>query len=215
MKKQFLILVILMCRILSFGQNDSTFFLNEFDVSINHVTTNNNNRNNYGFGIGANHIFLSDKQVNIVVGMEYNMTVQYFSSMYEGHFASLSDITFYIHSFSIPVTARLNFGHKTKFFIEAGTYLDMNMGAKEKGRMHTYFLDDDNTIINSESDINRKTDISALNYGISAGLGISISISKIRIFIKPEYKFGFAKLYSGADYVSNNYLRVVIGIKVF
>jgi len=171
-----------MCRILSFGQNDSTFFLNEFDVSINHVTTNNNNRNNYGFGIGANHIFLSDKQVNIVVGMEYNMTVQYFSSMYEGHFASLSDITFYIH---------------------------------EKGRMHTYFLDDDNTIINSESDINRKTDISALNYGISAGLGISISISKIRIFIKPEYKFGFAKLYSGADYVSNNYLRVVIGIKVF
>ena len=93
-KKQLLILILIFGRLLSFGQHDSTFLIDEFDISIN--------------------------------------SIQYLSSMYTGHFASLSDVTLYNHILSLPVTARLNFGHKTTFFIEAGTFLDLNIGARKK-----------------------------------------------------------------------------------
>jgi hypothetical protein len=76
--------------------------------------------------------------------------------MYTGHFASLSDVTLYNHILSLPVTARLNFGHKTTFFIEAGTFLDLNIGARKKGKMHTSFPINDSTITNNEYDRNKK-----------------------------------------------------------
>jgi hypothetical protein len=78
--------------------------------------------------------------------------------MYTGHFASLSDVTLYNHILSLPVTARLNFGHKTTFFIEAGTFLDLNIGARKKGKMHTSFPINDSTITNNEYDRNKKSD---------------------------------------------------------
>ncbi len=215
MKNLILILAFIFSYSLTFGQGDSTFFFDEFSISLNETNVNDNNTNDgIGFGIGAYHAFSADKKVNLIIGFEYNKTSQFKTIMYEGHFAHSTDLTYYINSVSIPLTVRVNFGNKSKAFVETGPFLDLNIRARKKGTMHTYLPNANNQIEYNEYEFDGKANISNLNYGISFGLGIDIPLSKYKLMIKPEYKFGVTSLYDYGDQIFNRYFRIMIRVKI-
>ncbi len=118
MKNFFLVLGLTIILIkVSYAQNGQSFFFDEFAISANRSgNTDQNAKDCYGFGLGAYHSFWSDKKLNIVTGVEYNRTSQFFASMYEGHFAHATDLNYTINCFSIPAGLRINFGSNLKFF---------------------------------------------------------------------------------------------------
>lgn len=83
--------------------------------------------------------------------------------MYENHFAHSTDLTYNLNCLSIPVIGRLNLGIKTKLFVEVGAFLDLDLGAKREGTMHTYILDQNNHFEYKEFDFNDNVRMSNLN----------------------------------------------------
>lgn len=215
MRNIILTLTFILSITLVFGQKNSVFFFDEFSVSINRTSLKDNNTNDkFGFGLGAYHALLESKKVNLIFGFEYNRTSQLKQSMYEGHFAHSTDVTYYINCLSIPLTARINFGNRIKFFISTGPFLYLSIGARQKGTMHTSLPNVNNQLVYKEFEFDGKADISSLNYGISLGIGINIPISKVNLIIMPDYKFGVKPLYDYHDQILNRYFRLMIGIKI-
>ncbi len=214
MKNLILILTLFFSIILTFGQNDSNTFFDEFSILLNKTDVKNYNTNDrIGLGIGVYLKFFDTHKVNILFGFEYNRTSQFKKNMCEGHFANSTDITYYINSISVPITMRINIGNRLKAFIESGTFLDLNAGARRKGVMHTCLPNDSNQVECKEFDFEENAGVSSINYGISFGIGIIIPISKIKLVIKPDYKFGVGALYDDyGDQIYNRYFRVILGI---
>lgn len=198
----------------SYGQDSIDFFFKEFNVSVNRTTLQGaNSENRYGFGLGAYHSLLPDKKINIVFGFEYNRTSQYIKFMYEGHFAHATDLTYNINCFSVPLGFRLNIGSKKRLFVETGGYVDLMINSNRVGTMHTYSPDENNQINYTKTEIDEKVQLSNA-VGLYVGLGVLIPISKIKLIIKPDYKFGINELYSYQDVIFNRYFRINIGIKI-
>jgi len=214
--KHYLIISGLFCCLIqvSYGQDSIDFFFKEFNVSVNRTTLQGaNSENRYGFGLGAYHSLLPDKKINIVFGFEYNRTSQYIKFMYEGHFAHATDLTYNINCFSVPLGFRLNIGSKKRLFVETGGYVDLMINSNRVGTMHTYSPDENNQINYTKTEIDEKVQLSNA-VGLYVGLGVLIPISKIKLIIKPDYKFGINELYSYQDVIFNRYFRINIGIKI-
>jgi hypothetical protein len=177
------------------------FPLNEFNLSINKSDLKDDNtENRYGFGLGMYHSFRSNNIVNIVLGIEYNMTSQFKKYMTMGITSHIEDVTYHLNDLSIPLLIRINYGNKTKLFFETGPFLDLNIKTTRQTKDHS--VDDE------------EKNISEVNYGISIGIGIKIPVSKYEIIIKPEYKLGLHKIYDYHESIYNKYMRLVIGIKM-
>ena len=214
--KHSILIIGLICFLskLSNGQDSNDFFFDEFNVSINRTTLQNDNtEDRYGFGLGAYHSFMPHKKINLVFGFEYNRTSQFKKTMYEGHFANATDLTYNLNCFSIPVGFRLNAGSKTKVFIETGGFADLVISSKRTGTIHTYLPDENNQINYNETEIDEKAGLSNA-VGFYFGLGIRIPISRFELIVKPDYKFEINKLYSYQDDIFNRYFRINIGLKI-
>lgn len=215
MKQLFLVLglTIILSKV-SWGQNVQSLFFDEFAVSANRsVNPDQNAKDCYGFGLGAYHSFRPDKKLNIITGIEYNRTSQFFESMYEGHFAHATDLTYTINCFSIPAGLRINFGTNLKVFIESGAFADLVFNSNRTGTMITYLPDDNNQMSYSEQKIDQKVKLSD-SFGFYLGLGIRIPVSKFEVIVKPDYKFGINELYSYQEAIFSRYFRLNIGLKI-
>lgn len=211
MKNYALLTFFILSSLITSGQKDTTFFFDEFRLSANRTCLKDDNTNNlFGFGIGVYHNFIADRKVNLIFGFEYNRTSQFVKYQYEGHYQNSKDITFHLNSLSIPLTARLNIGQTIKCFIDAGAFLDLNIGARSKGTRYTS-LPNQNT---QEVQYNEKSDFSSLNYGPSLGFGLKIPIEKHEIIFKSDYKFGLNVQTGSMDEIYNSYLRLLIGLKI-
>lgn len=200
---------------MSYGQLDSSILFDEILISINRTNLQDENtKDRIGFGLGVYHTFIPEKRLNLIFGFEFNRTSQYKKSMYEGHFASSSNLIYNINSISIPLKGRLNLGKKSKIFFEAGGFVDLNIGAKRKGLMHIYGPGQNNQINFSEYEINERVNVNSLNYGFSFGIGTKIPFWKNGIIIRTDYKFGLNTLYSYMNNIYNRYIRLMIGIKL-
>jgi len=198
------------------GQKDSTCFFNEFTVSINRTAINDNNtENRSGFGAGIYHSSSDRKKVNFVFGFEYNRTSQFKEGMPESRWAHSSNVTLYINTISVPLSARVNFGKATKAFVEAGFYLEFNGKAKKEGTMSGFSPNEDLTgIIEYEYDYSKKSDIKTLNFGPSLGVGLKIPLGKHKIIVKADYKYGVKNLSQYRSTILNRYFRLSMGYKL-
>jgi hypothetical protein len=196
----------------TYGQDSKDFIFGEFNVSVNRtMLQDDNTEDRYGFGLGAYHVFMHDKKINLIFGLEYNRTSQFKKLMYEGHFRNANELTYNLNCFSIPIGFRLNFDSKAKVFIETGGFADLVINSNRKGTMHSYKPDQNNQINIIETEIDEKAGLSN-SVGFYIGLGVRIPISGVEIIVKPEYKFGFNKLYSYQDDIFNRYFRINIGL---
>lgn len=197
------------------GKKDSTFFFNEFSLSVNQTNLTNDRANDrFGFGGGIYRSLTTKKKNNLVFGFEFNRSSQFVKEMYVGHYGYSTDLTYYINCLSVPLTLGLNFGNKTKFIIEPGIFMDLSLGAKRKGTMHDYSPNQNNQPTYKEYNFSQGVGISNPNFGPSLGIGLKIPISKQELIIRTDYKLGLRELSGEVDQIYNCYLRLMIGLKI-
>ncbi len=214
MKKVYLLTIVLLASSLLYSQNNSPLFFDEFSTSLNKSNLDNRiSEEGFGFGFGVYKNILLEKLVNLVPGFEFNRSVQYFEYMSSGHYGNYTDVTVCVNTLSFPVNARINFGHKFKFFLEGGVFLDFTLGNKRKGMSH-FYQPGTGEPPDEGFPFEDKLNLEGINYGLSMGLGISIPVSGISLIIKPDYKFGVRALYSYQDSVFNRYFRLSVAIKL-
>jgi len=215
MKKSITLLSFVIITTIAFGQNYDNTFFTEFCISVNRTDLKNNNTSDgFGFGIGTYNTLLTVKNLKFLFGVEFNRTTQFKENMYESKFSHATDLTYFINSISIPITAKFSSEKRVNFFCETGFFIDINIGASRLGTMHTYVPDENNEIVYKENNIEEKVSISAVNYGVSFGVGIEVPIANVKLIIKPEYKYGILALYDYKDSIYNRYFRILIGIKI-
>jgi len=171
-----------------------TNFSPEITLSYNYV--NKNLLDAHGFGAGMYNVFFNQKRFNLITGLEYNMVFRnmvLLGNDYGGHY----------HYIGIPANARVNFGKKVKFFIEAGVFFDPIV--IEKRRTHEQNI----------STSRKTTYIHKPDFGISGGIGLRIPIKEYELLLKSDYKWGMKHLYDFSLIAGyNNYLRFTVGFKV-
>jgi hypothetical protein len=208
----FLILIPL-CNSL-YAQDVNELFFDEASISFNRTNlADDNTENRNGFGLGLYHSFFAKSMVNLTFGVEYNRTSQFKRSMYEGHYASATDLTYHLNMASFPLGVRLNIGKKIRFFIEAGGYADLMLKSTREGMMHTYFPDENDQIVYKDYPIDEKAKLSSV-MGVYSGFGIRIPVSSFELVIKGDYKLGLQDLYSYMDTVNNTYWRIAAGVRI-
>jgi hypothetical protein len=212
MKKLILSAILILIIIPSFGQQDSALLFNEFRLSINrNGSFTSNTREKFGFGAGAYHTLKANEMIDVLFGFEYNRTSQYLESMYEGHFANSTDLTYTFHSFSIPIMARTTVGRKVKFFVDAGPFVDFILAANRKGTRHTYSHDENGHLELKEYDFSERVKVSYPIYGVSVGLGIKIPLLKHEFLVRTESKYGINTISQGKESMYNRYYTLSIG----
>lgn len=209
-----LILIFIVISIFASGQDSVKFFFNEFTISANRTNMKDDNtEDRYGFGFGAYHSFFPDKIVNLIPGFEYNRTSQLKKSIYEGHFANATDLTYTLNCISVPVGLRINIGKKTKFFAETGGYADITISSNRKGTFHTYYPDSNYHVVYKDYQIDQKAGL--LNsFGLYFGIGLRIPIYKYELIIKSDYKRGLNNLDTYMANIYNTYFRLAVGLKI-
>lgn len=191
-----------------------TQIIDEVSVSTNYTTFwDDNTSGKFGFGVGVYKSFFKEKRVSLTTGFDFNRTSQKKKWMYESHFSHVEDITYDIYNVSLPVSARVQFGQKTKFFIETGAFIDFLLAANSRGTRISYVPDENNQVVYSENKFTEKERFNSINAGLNFGVGIRIPVKKIELLIRPDYRYGFVKLVSNQDDIFNRYCRFSLGMR--
>lgn len=195
-----------------YGQKDSAdFFFNEFGLSLNRTERFEGKlEQELGFGIGAYRSMWDQKRIPLIFGMEYNLNRLFMDQTYEGHFAHATDVQYTIHNWSFSFGCRFMMGKKIKPFIELGTFLDLIIGSRREGMMHTYFPG----TVYKDFSFNENAGLSSHNYGLSGGIGIKIPVDNREVTFKSDYKIGFQELNSSEMYFYMRYFRLAIALSL-
>ncbi len=182
---------------------------NEFTVSGNRTTVGDGNTaNRYGFGAGIYRVFKRDVLLSPLIGIEYNLASQFKTRVNERPMVIATEMTYYIHSLSIPVAMRINLGTEAVIFFDAGGFLDVNLYAEQSGRSKNIYP------YSSSRNASGPANLSGLNPGFSFGGGISVPAGNNRLFLKGEYKHGFVNIGFDQTPVYNRYFRLIIGFSI-
>ena len=197
------------------GQNsDKAFVFDEFSVSANLTVPYHFSKshigNYFGAGLGAYHTFRRDKHFNIMLGLEYNYTSQYVGYMHDSHFSNYDNIITRNHIISIPISARINLGQKTKFFIEPGIFVDIAFVKQNIGDYSYSIPKSDSGYDSGNKKVNEL--YFGLNAGFSMGTGVVIPAQKIDFLIKADYRFGLVSYFQNEG--SIGYARLIFGIRL-
>jgi len=189
----------LLCIIILLGTTFSVFaqesqkkhFSPEITLSFNCA----NNSNVSGFVTGLYNVFFNQKRCNLITGVEYNVkfrNIILLENDFRGRF----------HYIGIPVNARVNFGKKVKFFIEAGGFFDPIVIEKRIFAKH-------------EIPANKKTVfIHKPDFGFSGGVGLRIPIKKHEFLIKIDHKLTMRRFFDFSRTADLNGLwRIGVGFK--
>ncbi|TSJ45530.1 hypothetical protein [Fluviicola chungangensis] len=187
---------------------------NEYQISINHGAANP--RTFFGGGLGAGHVFRSDKTVGSKVGLEAD-----FFHFWNGEITPpysnepRRNQHYYSTNISVPFAFQLNFGTPIHFLIELGGRLGVNV--------HTqYSADVYQTAIDSESfgkfEYEKTTLSLGAFLGLNGGVGVIIPLNeRCNLVLKPDVGLN---LYSGkpdfavnAGPPANAYIRINFGLR--
>ncbi len=195
-----------------FCQKDSNrIFFNEFIISANRTNLKDGNTSDrFGYGAGIYRVGKKSKTFNLLFGFEFNKTQQFKDYVYDGHYGHLTNVTFDLYNFSIPIGYRFNFGNKIKFFIQQDFFADFVQTSKMQGTYHSYYPGQPP----AEHKVKGDSQLNGSNYGVSLGLGLRIPIMKYELLIKPDYKLGLSNLSQSMTPFYNIYYRLLIGIRI-
>ena len=117
------------------------------------------------------------------------------------------------NNLAIPISGRLQFGKKIRFFIKSGCFFDFLLFGQERGTYYSYVPDENNQTVFTKNEYDGKADIRPFNFGLAIGVGLKIPAKKIDITVKPDYRYGLIPSkqgYEGA--INNQYVRLSVGI---
>ena len=189
MKPHFLILLTL----ISFGTRAQNTGL-EIHYSVNYTLSSASHRSFFGAGIGANVIFRDNSTFNIKTGLEVNYFHTWDYSASGGKMSSRTNLHYQYAVVSFPAFARLTFGERFKWFMEAGAYVGICPGGKVRYTSTSYGPNPGQMSVAEYSQSYR----TGLSVTPAAALGFRFSLSdRLDLFLKPE--FAFVKSNLGPD----------------
>jgi hypothetical protein len=202
MKTAFLFVNILIFNVsISQNRNNATFFLTEYDVSINH-SIYNPLINTFGFGLGGYKSIKLKNDIYFNSGIEYNYSKQLQGYQFNGGHDVLSiDVNNFlisINSLTIPARFRMFYGSQKKIFTDFGVFLENNLSSKKVLSFHPYESNSNYTFNNGES-------IQQLNLGLNLGTGIRFEMNSIDLLLRSEFRMGL---------FNSRYVRISLGINL-
>lgn len=195
------IILFLVFSNLSFSQTEEkkSFFLNEYNYSINH-SIYNLRFNTYGMGVGGYKTFGKGNKLKFLTGLEYNYTKQIqafeFTGGHSGGEVDANEFIIVMNAISIPANIRLSFGIKTKVFTDFGLFAETIFNSKRKENVYP-------SSTNPLFTFSKGIDIYTFNFGGNVGIGLSRQFGNIEYYLKPELRYGI---------FNNRYLKLCIGI---
>lgn len=212
-KRLLSVIVLAVISLVGYGQDkkESPIFFNEFEVSVNrtHIIGKNaegNGKARFGFGVGMYRAFFEPKKVNLITGLEYNQTRQFWKNNSIPK-ATERDVTVTLHTIAVPVMARYSVGGKVKFMVEGGAFVELNVHATRKGFRTSIppFGGPSNEVPFKGG---RET-LFPVNYGATGGIGMRIPVKQYAITVKTVYRLGLHNM----DFL-NCYYRLAVGFKI-
>lgn len=192
-------------------QREYPQIMNEISVSVNRTDlANENTFNRMGFGLGVYKCWMKESWFNVVAGISYSHTSLFKKSVYNGHYSQIKDVTYNLNVVSIPGTVRFNVGRKTRFFLETGPYIDINLQGSRKGTFYSSSPSAPGTVSVQKQGIGANSP----SIGLLAGIGSRIPVKNLNLLIKCEYKFGFADWGALQESIYNRYIHVSVGIQL-
>jgi hypothetical protein len=220
--KRITLILILLFPLVLLSQEKKDFFLDEVTLSGNHTFGGNGYiKGHVGFGAGIYHVFIKDHMLNILFGVEYNWTgqvISYLDSIPPWNYFDYN-VTFQYNNISLPLELRFSFGNKTRFYFEAGGYVDFPLYTCIKGTYRISYLkikhDSSLSIFVNETEIIDEEHGSQRSAGLIFGAGVIIPVSKISIILKSDYKYGLGDIsYGGYETMKSRYIRLSAGIRL-
>lgn len=218
LKLQLIILFFLPIILLGQTLNDTTFTY-ELGLSINRtfILQDDNISNDKGIGVYSNFYLSHDEHLNFIFGAEYNIIRFKQDWVYAGHFASYSDVSYTIHTLSLPLTARLSLGKKTKFIYDFGAAIDIRFAASMNGMSNSYSVDTNNHLINQYKPFSKNGTLleGAKNFDVVIlnSLGLMFLTHGYTFIIKMTYDYGLLTFYNLKDTkINNSYAKISIGV---
>lgn len=183
-------------------------------ISTNRSFDGYDSNSNIGFGIAINHIVFPTNRINLITGLEYNRTKQYYNSLHISHYYYSSDVYFKFNSISTPIGARFNIDRKNLISIETGLYFAFLFHGTEQGTLHMDQIDPETNMVTGVKISDYSHEVRASDViGIYSSINIQIPIKNKWIIISPEYKLGLNSLGSTVDYIRSRYVRLKIGYR--
>lgn len=207
MKSHILVLFFLPVFIVN-AQENSIKIAREFLISGNRTTSFSSaveNRN--GFGAGIHVLFMEDRPVNLIMGLEFNRSGSMQKEILISNYIWNENVVYKTNCISFPIGFRYNLGTKTKIFAEAGIFSNLMLWTKETGITHqtvptnyiTYEFEDLYYLGRS--------------FGFSFGAGIRIPVSRFEFIIKPDYRLTLIPLQLNGVEIYDSYLRLNLGMR--
>lgn len=207
--KIFLFILFFLIANEGYSQETNKIILSEFTTSINSSDViDDNTENRIGYGMGIFHAFEPSKNINLLLGFEFNHLSQFKYYLYDGHLASVNDITYNFNVLSFRFFPRFQFGARTKVFIEIGPQIDFGLYSKYQGTLE--YLNTSSYMFETQKQSG------SILYGANpyacGGIGISRKFSLFSIFIKSEYKLGLTKTYDMLE-INHRYIYFTLGLR--
>jgi hypothetical protein len=214
MKLFILYLILCLSLIEVNAQEKRLVFFNEYFASVNR-TMLSKGHSRIGFGFGTSHSFMRKEMVNLLTGIEYNHTGQFWESTYDSHFSHSTNVTYRMNMISIPLVFRINvnFIKESRIFFEAGLFRDLVFLTIRKGTHFSYIPDESNHVVYRTSSFREKTDLSSY-MGLISGIGFIMPFKTHELFFKTDLKVNITNIESGYQNFSNKYLRFTIGYRL-
>ncbi len=181
-------------------KTEMPFFLNEYNISVNH-SIYNLKYNTFGVGVGGYRTINVKKHLALSFGLEYNFSKQIHGYKFNGgHSYPINSNDFYLslNTISAPFYTRFQFGEKIKFFVDPGFFVESIIWVRRVKDVIQNPNEPEPFIFRTGETV------PTINFGGSLGLGLSFPLEKIEYYIKPELKFGI---------INNRYLRICFGVK--
>jgi len=193
-----------------FGLAQKKITLDEVIISSNYTDANflTDFKPEFGVGFGLHHVFRKDKNMNFIVGIDYN-NINYSEANFfipsTNHIYKNTDISINLHSIIFPILFRFKIGKR--FFFNEGLLINSAIIKYENGTRH-YF--------GTYDTINYREVSSGVlpTLGTTLGLGINYSLFNQQIFTAFNYAFYFTGAYNYTYSKSVSYFKLNLGIKL-
>lgn len=160
-----------------------------------------------GFGTGIHLLFMEDRPVNLILGLEFNRSGSMQKEILISNYIWNENVVHKTNCISFPIGIRYNLGTKTKIFAEAGIYSNLMLWTKETGITHqtaptnnkTYEFEDWHYMGGS--------------FGVCISTGIRIPVSNHEFIIKPDYRLTLIPLQINGVNIYDSFLRLNIGLR--